>query len=251
MLFRSHTILFSGKESREHHGVAIWVHRKTASCLTSYNAVSSRVMSTTFAAKPRNVTVIQCYAPTADKADEEADRFYQEVSQVLAETPKKNLLLITGDFNARVGEDAEESEVLGRYGHGERNERGQTLVDFCAEHKLVITNTLFRLHNRHRYTWKSPDGITRTQIDYIMISKQWKQSISNARTCLSADCDSDHNLVVLTMQLRFKKKHVKKPLILDFEKFKSDQVREQYQLEVSNRFDELQSVQEQNTPDEL
>jgi len=55
---------------------------------------------------------------------------------------------------------------------------GQLLVDFCGEQKLVIANTLFRLHNRHRYTWKNPDGATRTQSDYILMSKQWKQSIN-------------------------------------------------------------------------
>ena len=132
--------------------------------------------------------------------------------------------------------------------------RGQTLVDFCAEHKLVITNTLFHLHDRHRYTWNSPDGVTRSQIDYIMISKQWKQSVNNARTCLSADCDSDsdHNIVVLTMQLRLKKKRVAKPLLLDLDKLRTDQFKQQYQVEVTNRFAELEAASsESHTPDEL
>ena len=72
-------------------------------------------------------------------------------------------------------------------------------MDFCAERKSVITSTFFRLHNRHRCTWKSPNGTTRTQFDYILINQQWKQSVNNSRTCPSADCDSDHNLVMLTM----------------------------------------------------
>ena len=148
--FDGHTVLFSGGTEREHHGVAIWVHKRVASSLTFYNPVSSRVISATFTAKPRDVTLIQCYAPTADKSDEEIKLFYTEVGRVLAETPKHNIVLITGDFNARVGEDAKESDVLGKYGHGERNDRGQMLIDFCADHKLVITNTLSRLHNRHR-----------------------------------------------------------------------------------------------------
>ena len=97
-------------------------------------------------------------------------------------------------------------------------------------------STLFRLHDRHRYTWNSPDGVTRSQIDYIMISKQWKQSVNNARTCLSADCDSDHNIVVLTMQLRFKMKRVAKSLLLDLDKLRTDQFKQQYQVEVTNRF---------------
>jgi len=72
----------------------MWVH-KTA-------AVSSRVISATFAAKPRDKTVVQCYASTADKPEEEIEQFYKEVEYVLAETPKRNLVFITGDFNARV-----------------------------------------------------------------------------------------------------------------------------------------------------
>ena len=89
-----HTVTFSGKTTHEYHGVAMWVH-KTA-------AVSSRVISATFAAKPTDKTVVQCYASTADKPEEEIEQFYKEVEYVLAETPKRNLVFITGDFNARV-----------------------------------------------------------------------------------------------------------------------------------------------------
>lgn len=94
--------------------------------------------------------VIQCYASTADKLDEDDEQFYNEIEQLLAETPKQNIL-VTGNFIARVGKNAEE-KVLGKYGHGDRNEQGQVLVNFSAEHRLVITSTLFCLHNRHRYT---------------------------------------------------------------------------------------------------
>jgi len=71
-------------------------------------------------------------------------------------------------------------------------------MDFCAEQKMLIINTISCLHNRHKYTWKSPNGATRAQTDYILISKQWKQAVTNARTSLGADCDSDHNLLILT-----------------------------------------------------
>ena len=93
-----HTVLFSGREDREHHGVAIWIHRSFASCLLSYNTVSSRIISATFAAKPRNVTVIQCYAPTADKTDEETEEFYTQLDSAMAEIREKNILVITGDL---------------------------------------------------------------------------------------------------------------------------------------------------------
>ena len=248
-----HTVLFSGSTEREHHGVAIWINKNTGKCLTSYTPINSRIISATFAAKPRNVTLIQCYAPTSEKPAEEIEKFYQELEQVVRQIPKRNILVITGDFNARVGEGAVESDVLGKYGHGERNEVGQAMVDFCTEHKLVITNTLFRLHNRHRYTWESPGDRQRSQIDYILISRQWKQSVNNARTCNSADCDSDHNLLILSMKLRFKKNpaNTTKSIGVDFEKLQCDQHVHQYQVEISNRFEALQKVNEPRTPDEL
>lgn len=117
----------------------------------------------------------------------EIEQFYKEIKQVLREVQRQNRILITGDFNARVGENATERDVTGKIGHGTRNKSGQTLIDFCSGHNLVITSALFRLHNRHRYTWKSPDGNTRTEIDYIMISKHSKQAIHNSHTNLSAD----------------------------------------------------------------
>ena len=246
-----HTVMFSGKQEREFHGVAIWVHKSVAACMTSYNPVGSRIISATFASSPKDITIIQCYAATADKADTEIEQFYKDLNCAIADTPKQNLLVITGDFNAKVGEDAVETDVLGKYGHGQRNDRGQVLVDFCAEHNLVITNTLFRLHNRHRYTWKSPDGAHRTQIDYILVNKSWKQCVNNARTCLSADCDSDHNLVILKMQLRFRRRRSQKPLLLDLDKLRCAQYQQQYQVAISNRFDELARVSEPSTPDEL
>ena len=116
-------MLFSGKTTHEYHGVAIWVHKRAARCLVSYNTVSSRVISATFAAKQRDITVVQCYAPTADKPEEEIEQFYKEMDHVLAETPKRNIVLITGDFNAKVGENAIESDVLGKYGHSNRNDK--------------------------------------------------------------------------------------------------------------------------------
>ena len=246
-----HTVLFAGERGREHHGVGIWINKSIARSLLSYNPVNGRIISATFGGKPRDITVIQCYAPTADKPDEEIEQFYRDLGKVLTETPKRNVIVITGDFNARVGADGVEEEISGKFGHGERNDRGQTLIDFCAENKMVITNTLFRLHSRHRYTWQHPNGNTRSQIDYILINRQWKQAINNSRTSLSADCDSDHKLLILTLKMRFKKNNVSKPVLLDMDKLKNNEYRQLYQIEVMNKFQELERINEPRTPDEL
>ena len=72
-------------------------------------------------------------------------------------TPKKDVLFIIGDWNAKVGSQ-EVSGVTGKFDLGVQNEAEQSLTEFCQENTLVIANTLFQQHKRRLYTWTSPDG---------------------------------------------------------------------------------------------
>ncbi|XP_050421358.1 uncharacterized protein LOC126833839 [Adelges cooleyi] len=109
-----------------------------------------------------------------------------------------------GDWNAIVGENTDGREV-GKYGLGTRNERGDRLVEFCRQHDLVITNTLFMNHKRRRYTYKMPGDINRYQLDYIMVKNRYKNQIKSSKSYPGADIDSDHNLVMIKSILKFKK----------------------------------------------
>ena len=102
-------------------------------------------------------------------------------------TPKKDVLFIIADWNAKVGSQ-ETPGVTGRFGLGVQNEGGQRLIEFCQENALVIANTLFQQHKRRFYTWTSPDGQHRNQIDYILCSQRWRSSIQSAKTRPGADC---------------------------------------------------------------
>ena len=104
-----------------------------------------------------NITVIQVYAPTSNTEDTEVERFYEDLQDLLELTPKKDVLFIIGDWNAKVGSQ-ETPEVTGRFGLGRWNKAGQRLIEFCQENALVIANTLFQQHKRRLYTWTSPDG---------------------------------------------------------------------------------------------
>ena len=95
-------------------------------------------------------------------------------------TPKKDVLFIIGDWNAKVGSQ-ETPGVTGKFGLGIWNEAGQMLIEFCQENALVIANTLFQQHKRRLYTWTSPDGQPRNQIDYILCSQRWRSSIQSAK----------------------------------------------------------------------
>ena len=118
---------------------------------------------------------------------------------------------VHGIFQARVLEwDAiafseEIPGVTGEFGLGIRNEAGQRLIEFCQENPLIITNTLFQQHKRRLYTWTSPDGQQRNQIDYILCSQRWRNSIQSAKTRPGADCDSYHELLIAKFRLKLKK----------------------------------------------
>ena len=93
------------------------------------------------------------------KAEEaKVERFYEDLQDLLELTPRKDVLFIRGDWNAKVGSQETPWSGTGKFGLGVRNEAGQRLVEFCQENALVIANTLFQQHKRRLYTWTSPDG---------------------------------------------------------------------------------------------
>ena len=95
--------------------------------------------------------------------------------------------------------------VTGKFGLRLQNEAGQRLIEFCQENALVLANTLFQQHKRGLYTWTSPDGQHRNQIDFIFCSQRWRSSIQSAKKRPGADCGSDHELLIAKFKLKFKK----------------------------------------------
>ena len=126
------------------------------------------------------------------------------LQNLLELTLQKDVLFITGDWNAKVGSQ-EISGVTGKFGQGVQNETGKRLVEFCQENALVIVNTLFQQHKRRLDTWTSPDGLHKNQIDYILCSQRWRSSIKSAKTRPKADCGSDHELLIAKFRLKLKK----------------------------------------------
>ncbi|KAI5754908.1 hypothetical protein M8J77_012531 [Diaphorina citri] len=113
-----------------------------------------------------------------------------------------------GDFNAKVGKSAYKN-IVGSYGLGIKNERGERLIEFCEEYNLRIMNTHFKLPKRRLYTWKSPADTpthpVRNQIDYITINQRYCNSITSTKTYPGADVPSDHVLLLSELKLKFKK----------------------------------------------
>ena len=105
------------------------------------------MVSIHFQGKQYNIMVIQAYAPTSNAEEAEVERFCEDLQDLWELTPKKDVLFIIGDWNAKVGSQ-ETPGVIGKFGLGVQNEAGQRLIDFCQENTLVIANTLFQQHKR-------------------------------------------------------------------------------------------------------
>ena len=115
------------------------------------------MISVHFQGTPFNIMVIQAYALTSNTEEAELEWFYEDLQDPLELTPKKDVLFIIGDWNAKVGSQ-ETPGVTGKFGLGIRNEAGQRLIEFCQENALIIANTLFQQHKRRLHTWTSPDS---------------------------------------------------------------------------------------------
>ena len=140
-----HYIYYCGQESLGRNGVAIIVNKRVRNAVLGYNLKNDRMISVHFQGKPCNITAIQVHAPTSNA--EEAEQFYEDLQDLLELTPKKDVLFIMGNWNAKV-ESQETPGVTDKFGLGVQNEAGQRLTGFCQENALVVTSTLFQQYKR-------------------------------------------------------------------------------------------------------
>ena len=152
------------------------VNKRVRNAILGCSLKNDRMISVRLQGKPFNITVIQVYAPTSNSEETEVERFYEDLQDLLELTPKKDVLFIIGDWNAKVGSQ-ETPGLTGKFGLGMRKEARQRLLEFCQENTLVIASTLFQQHKRRLYTWTSPVGQHRNQIDYILCSQRRRSSI--------------------------------------------------------------------------
>ena len=223
--------IWSGEESSHIRGVGFLLSAQAKKALIGYNTISSRIISARFDAAPFKISVIHVYAPTSSSSEEDIVAFYNDIEEALTKTDKKDIIILTGDWNAKIGSNNTDwKSVMGKYGYGDRNERGERLLEFATVHNLYICNTRFQHKPNRKWTWASPDGIHKNMIDLILIQKRWKTSVTNCRTFQSADISSDHSLVLCNIKLQLKKMY-KKPqqcCRVDVNRLRDEKIRQSY-----------------------
>ncbi|VDL93401.1 unnamed protein product [Schistocephalus solidus] len=168
-------------------------------------------------------TIISAYAPPMTSSDTAKDKFYEDLHALLATVPKEDKLIVLGDFNARVGTDnAAWQGALGPHGLGSCNDNGLLHLRTCAEHRLLLTNTFFRLPTREKATLIHPRSQHWHLLDYVLIRRRDRQDVLVTKTICDANGWTDHRLVISQMKLRLQPRrmpqvmHLWTPLLLIF-----------------------------------
>ncbi len=198
------TIIYSGKENEHQGGVAIIMEKETAKCLMKWNPVNDRIITARLYSKFIKTTIVQIYAPTNEATDEDKDDFYEHLQRTIDEIPKHDLLIIMGDWNAKIGDQLDgDKGIVGKHCiKGERNDNGNRMVAFCMANNLPIMTSMFPHKEAHKYTWTSPNGRYKNQIDHVVVNAKFRRSVEDSRAYRGADVASDHNLVMAKVKLK-------------------------------------------------
>ena len=164
--------------------------------------VFSRLITIRLRAVPFNIKIVQTYDPPSYYNNNEIEEFYDQLKNVIDQTLKKDILLVQGDWKAKVGKDScgNWQVIWGRFCNDDTNERGLRLLEFAIFHDLLFANTFGHHKASRRWTWQSPIGQHHNKIEYILVRKRFRSGVNIARTrsFLGADIGSDHDLLMMT-----------------------------------------------------
>ncbi|XP_071136879.1 craniofacial development protein 2-like [Mytilus edulis] len=224
------TIIYSGRKDDKHQGgVAIILNKSASKSLIEYKPVNERIITARLNTKPIKTSIIKVYSPTNEADKEIKIEFYEMLQAEIEKIPKKDLTIIMGDFNAKVGQNNSGFErIMGKHGCG----------------------TLFRHKDVHKLTWVSPGGRDKNQIDHIAINGKWRRSLQDVRVRRGADVGSDHHLV--TANIKLKLMRASEPCRVqrfDTGKLRHMKTNHDFKLELKNRFQLLEQLKSNNTED--
>lgn len=244
-----YTFFWSGRgvQDRREAGVGFAIRNNIASKLDQDPMpVSDRLMTLRLPLRKNTyLSIVSAYAPTMTNPDETKELFYNQLREVVRNIPKKDKMLVVGDFNARVGRDQESwPGVVGYHGVGKCNSNGELLLAFCSEHNLVITNTIFKHRDHHKTTWMHPRSKHWHLLDYILTRQTDQSDVLDTRVMRGADCSTDHNMVCSKLVFKIQKKHMKTgnkaTKKLNVGRLRNRQMREELELKMNEKIEELE-----------
>ncbi|KAI5706767.1 hypothetical protein M8J75_011119 [Diaphorina citri] len=183
-----------GEANGKYSGVGFMINKEIADKVELVEGSSSRIARLVLKLNERyKIQIVQAYAPTSTYSDEDVETFYEELKEMYEKGADCHFKLVMGDFNAKIGKHKDGDAVVGKFGVGERNDRGQRLIQFSEETRLKIMNTFFKKQTQRKWTWRSPNHEIRNEIDFILANKM--ETIKDVTVLNRFNTGSDHRLV--------------------------------------------------------
>uniref|UniRef100_A0A2A4JIH6 Endonuclease/exonuclease/phosphatase domain-containing protein n=1 Tax=Heliothis virescens TaxID=7102 RepID=A0A2A4JIH6_HELVI len=223
-------------ETQGLYGVGFIINKYLKSSIVCFNGFSERVALLKLNIKGYQLDILQVYAPTEASKEEEVESFYNTINETLKCSCKN--VIVMGDFNSKIGQPRpEERLIMKNHGYGVRNSRGERLIEFAYENKLNIMNTFFKKPKSQRWTWRSPDGNTKNEIDYILTNLD--KNVLNVQV-LNVNFPTDHRLVRASIMLRDTRKTRTRYTNRLINTLKNETEISAYKLSLEKQIDELQ-----------
>ena len=209
-----YTFFWQGKklDDRRELGVGFAVRNSLLSMIEPPTGGSERILTLRLSTSSGPVNIVTAYAPTLYSNPDVKDQFYNALDHTIGMlTPSEHIYLL-GDFNARVGAEHNTwPTCIGHHGVGKINENGERLLELCCNRNLCVTNTYFQVKQKHRVSWMHPRSRQWHQLDLVITKRELLNSVRITRSYHSADCDTDHSLVLSKIILSPKRLHHAKP----------------------------------------
>lgn len=240
-------IYYSGSDDNRYYGgVGFAVRKKIADAVIHFEAINERLGNIRLRGKFHNISLVSFYAPTEDSDDEEKDQFYDTLDELVGKLPSFDMKIVLGDANAKVGREQIWKTAIGNHSlHQESNDNGTRLASFALSNDYKISSTMFPRKDIHKYTWTSPNGLTKNQIDHVLVDQRHKSSITDVKSVRGAECGTDHSLILVKVNQRIaiqRRKEEIQERRIDTERLELNRVAKEFKIKLENRFRVLEDI---------
>ena len=214
-------------------GVGLMIEKSVENALSEVKPWNERIIIAHFNGNPGS-TIIVHYAPIEGSMD--ADEHYNNLASAVHDIPKHNLLMVVGDFNAHLGKE------VGKYTyHDKTNSNGELKKDFLQETGLIVTNAKFQKKQGKLWTFMSNMSGTKTQVDFILVNKKWKNSVKNCEAYNTfSSMGSHHRIVSAKVKLSLRTCQApKRKVNYDWSVLREGTISDLYTVTVRNKYEAL------------
>lgn len=240
---KDYSMFYSGPKMRTGQcGTGFILNNKMKQSCLGFEPLGDRMCKIRLKGRFRNLSIISAYAPTEDANDDEKNAFYDQLDRECSKIPKYDVLILLGDFNAKIGREDFLQHVAGKHSlHTETNENGMMLSQLAEAKGLIIKSTCFANKDIHKGTWKMAGTGVVNQIDHVLVSRRHASSVVDIRSARGPNCDSDHYLVKAKLRERIANVgRIKGPKRIQWsvEKFRQPAAVAQYQETLGKKLEE-------------